>query len=181
MPRTKVAADPARRHKTRYRGITYRERRDGGRTYSIYWQGSYVAVEGGENEALAKQAGLRGQAARGEAPIKPSTSTFDAVAEEWFESKHRLRPYTRLNYRATLDRILIPRLGAKKIAAITAEDVAGLIRDLERKGLAPTTVTDYLKPLSGTMAFAMRRRYRADNPCALLTRDERPRPQERKD
>lgn len=54
------------------------------------------------------------------------------MAELWFASKHRLRPYTRLNYRATLDRVLIPRFGALKVASITPEHVALLIRELEQ-------------------------------------------------
>ncbi len=129
MSNRKISADPTRRHKTRNRGISYRERRDGTRTYSIYWQGNYVAVEGGENEAVAKRAELLHKAANGEAIVKTTKLTFEAVAEEWLASKQRLRPYTRKNYRATLDRILIPRFGSKKIAGITTEDVAALIRD----------------------------------------------------
>src|SRR4051794_11672337 len=113
MPRTKVAADPTKRHKTRYRGISYRERKDGTRQYSVYWRAQYIGAGDTENAAVAKQAELRDQAANGEAPITPNQLTFATVAEEWLASKHRLRPYTRLNYRATLDRILIPRLGTK--------------------------------------------------------------------
>ena len=180
MSKTKATHDPTKRRPTSYRGITSRVKADGSKTYSVYHAGRYWPVEGGENEAVAKQAELRGKAARGEAPVTPTKLTFAAVAEEWLASKHRLRPYTRLNYRATLNRLLIPRFGSKKIADITAEDVAALIRALERKDLAATTITDYLKPLNGTMTFAVRRRYRLDNPCALLTRDERPRAQERK-
>jgi integrase len=172
--------DPTRRNPTRYRGISYRLRADGSRQYTVFFRGRYIGVEGGEQEALAKQADLRGQAARGEAPAMPSRVTFSDVAELWLESKHRLRPYTRRNYRATLDRILIPRFGSMKIGAISTDHVVALIRDLEQRGLAPTTVIDYLKPLSGTMQFAVRRRLIAVNPCSLLTRDDRPRPRERK-
>jgi integrase len=180
MAKSKVSADPTRRHNTRYRGISYRERADGTRTYTVYFQGRYIGVDGGEKEALAKQAELRGKTARGETPVAPTKATFADVAERWYESKHRLRPYTRLNYRATLDRVLIPRFGAMKIAAITAEHVALLIRELEQSGLAPATITDYTKPLSGTLAYAVRRGLIGVNPCSLLTRDDRPRPQERK-
>jgi len=49
-------SNDTKRRKTRYRGISYRERKDGTRTYSIYWRGNYTPVEGGENEALPKQA-----------------------------------------------------------------------------------------------------------------------------
>ena len=123
---TGKGSDPFKRNKTRYRGVTYRVRADGSKTYSVYFQGSHLAVEGGEREALARQAELRGKAARGETPVVPSKVTFAVVAEQWIESKRHLRPYTRRNYRAYLDRILLPKFGKMKIAAITPEHVAGL-------------------------------------------------------
>jgi len=73
-------SNDTKRRKTRYRGISYRERKDGTRTYSIYWRGNYTAVEGGENEALAKQAELRGKAARGEQVVVPTKLTFAVAA-----------------------------------------------------------------------------------------------------
>ena len=147
-------SNDTKRRKTRYRGISYRERKDGTRTYSIYWRGNYTAVEGGENEALAKQAELRGKAARGEQVVVPTKLTFAVVAEEWFAPKRHLRAWTSRNYRAALDRILIRRFGSRRVASITAEDVAALIRDLERQSLVPSTIANYLKPLSGAMAHA---------------------------
>jgi integrase len=175
-----ATTDPTRRQPTRYRGISYRKRGNGTRQYSVYFKGRYIRVDGSEQEALAKQADLRNKQARGERLAAPTKATFAEVAEQWYESKHRLRPYTRRNYRSTLDRILLPRFGAMKISAITVEHVATLIRDLEKSGLAPTTITDYTKPLGGTMKYAVRRGMISVNPCTLLTRDDRPRPRERK-
>jgi integrase len=180
MPRTQAIADSTIRRPTRYRGITYRERRDGTRAYSVYFKGRYHPVEGGENEAVAKQADLRGRAARGEEPITLSRSTFAEVSEQWFESKRHLRPWTRKAYRSALDAILLPAFGTRRIGAINPEDVATLIRDLERRGLSYSTIENYLLPLSGTLAFAVRRRFIATNPCSLLTRDDRPRQTERR-
>ena len=148
------------------------------RANTSHFKGKYIAVEGGEQEAVAKQAELRGKAARGERVVTPTKVTFGEVAEKWLESK-RLRDYTRRNYRATLDKVLLPRFDQRKIATISADDIAALLRALERKGLAPATVADYFKPLSGTMKFALRRGFIAVNPCSLLTRDERPQPRER--
>src|SRR5581483_2109308 len=176
MSTSKASAGPAdrfKRHKTRHRGITYRLRADGSRAYSVYIKGSYIAVEGGEREALAFQADMRGRAARGER-IRPSKATFAEVAEQWFESKRKLRPWTRKYYRDALDRILLPRFGSRKIGSITADDVAALIRELEAHGLATKTIENYLLPLGGTMNFAVRRAMIATNPCTLLTPDERP-------
>jgi integrase len=107
------------------------------------------------------------------------------VAEQWLESKRHLRPWTRKNYRAALDLVLIPHFGSMKLAAITPEHVAALIRDLEREGpsgkpLSSSMIENYLRPLSGTMAFAMRRGLIGVNPCSLLTSDDRPRRRERR-
>src|SRR5690242_6152066 len=119
MPAVKATAKikPDRRCRTRYRGITYRERADGSRRYSVYFRGHYLPVEGGEKDALAKQAELRREAARGEKPAVSTKVTFTDVAEQWYGSKNRLRPYTLRGYRATLDRVLLPRFGAMKITA----------------------------------------------------------------
>jgi integrase len=106
-------------------------------------------------------------------------ATFGEVAESWFESKRHLRAWTRKSYRAALDRILLPRFGAMKVGAITPDQIAGLIRELERKDLAPATIANYLKPLAGTMAFAARRGIINVDPCTLLTRDDRPQRRER--
>jgi integrase len=96
------------------------------------------------------------------------------VAEQWFESKRKLRRWTRKNCRDALDRILLPRFANKSIAGIRADDVAGLIRELEAEGLSGKTIENYLLPLYGTMKFAVRRGLISSNPCALLTSDERP-------
>jgi integrase len=180
MSTRKANADPGKRHRTRYRGISYRLRADGSRLYSVYFQGRYLAVRGGENEALAKQAELRGKAARGETVVVATKMTFAEIAEQWYDSKRHLRPYTRRSYRSYLDRILIPRFGSMKVTAVTVEHIAALIRDLEKRGLSPATITDHTKPLNGTLTFAVRRGLLAVNPCSLLTRDDRPRPRERK-
>jgi hypothetical protein len=175
MSKKNGSADLFKRHSTRHRGITYRQRANGARTYSVYFQGRYMPVEGGEQEAIAKQADLRGRAARGERPVTPTKAKFSDVAEQWFASKRHLQPWTRKSYREWLDRSLLPRFGSMKVAAITAEHVAKLIRDLEGEGLSSSTIENYLLPLSGTLAFAVRRGMIAVNPCTLLTRDDRPR------
>lgn len=135
--------------------------------------------KGGEREALTKQADLRGKLAKGEKVVSANVR-FGESAEHWFESKRKLRPWTRKSYRDALDRILLPRFGHCKLGTITPEQVAALIRELEGKGLASSTIWNYLLPLSGTLAFAVRRGLLAVNPCSLLTSDDRPQRRERK-
>jgi integrase len=140
----------------------------------VYHRGRYWGVEGGEQDAIARQAELRGRAARGAAPVGPTRITFAEAADAYINSKHRLRANTKKTYRATLDRVLIPRFGETKIGALTVEHAATLIRDLERQGLKPRTIQAYVVTLRGVMDYALRRGYVDSNPCDRLTRDDRP-------
>jgi integrase len=178
------AGYPCPRIPTRHRGISYRPRKDGTRAYSAYFKGRYIGIDGGEQEALAKQAELRGKAAKGEKPLAPTKVTFGEVAEQWLESKRHLRPWTRKNYRAALDNVLLPRFGHLRLASISPDRIAALIRELEREGpsgkpLSSSMIEAYMRPLNGTLMFAVRRGLLAANPCALLTSDDRPRRRER--
>ena len=51
MP-SKTVVDPSTRNRTRYPGITFRLKKDGGRTYSVRHGGKHHPVIGGEKEAL---------------------------------------------------------------------------------------------------------------------------------
>jgi integrase len=177
VSRSKANADPFKRRTTRHRGITYRLRADGGKTYSAYHGGRYWPVEGGEREAIVKQAELR---AAGKTPTAPTKRTFADAAEAWLASKRKLRPWTRMSYRDALDRILIPRFGTMRLTAITPEHIAMLIRELEGKGLSSSTIENYLLPLGGTMALAAKDQLIPVNPCSLLTSDDRPQRSERR-
>jgi integrase len=183
---TTSSQDLQRRNKTRHRGVSYRDRADGSRSYSVFFKGRYLAAGTTEKEALAKQADLRGRQARGERIIVPTKITFAEMAEQWYESKHRLRAWTRRGYRDALDNVLIPRFGTWKVASIDADAIARLIRDLEREGLhaidparparplSASTIGNYLKPLSGALGFAVRRGLLSSNVCRTLTPDDRP-------
>jgi integrase len=178
MSESKATPGPHKRIKTRHRGITYRVKADGSRTYYVYVAGRFLAVDGGEKEALAKQAELRGRRARGERAA-PRPVRFQQVAEDWFESKRRLRPWTRKNYRSSLDRVLLPAFGNMKLGQITPEHVARLIRQLEQEGKAPGYIDNLLKPLGGTFKYAMRKQLVTMNPLVMLTPDDRPARMER--
>ena len=168
------SAGPYKRIKTRHPGITYRVRADGSRTYYVYAGGRHMAVDGGEKQALAKQAELRSRLARGER-LAPRAVRFKEAAEQWFASKRHLRPWTRKNYRRSLDKVLLPRFGHLKLAQITPDRIAQVIRDLEDEGLAAATIDNYLKPLNGTFVYAIRHGMVTYNPVAALTPDDRPR------
>ena len=187
MSKPSLASDPYKRYRSkRHAGIYYRERADGSRSYAVSFQGGFVPAGATEQEALAKQADLRRQKARGERVVVNDRTTFADLAEQWFEGKTKLRPRTRADYRASLDLLLIPRFGNWRLSAIDAEAIATLTRALEREGLhtvdrkrpvrpiGHAAISNYLKPLQGVLALAVRRRLIAENPFSNLLADDRP-------
>ena len=136
-------------------------------------QGRHHPVAGGEAEALTLQADLRGKQARG-IRVKVSKVKFAALAQEWLDSKSKLRARTRTDYQADLDNVVLPRFGHLKPTQISADAVAALIRQLEQSGLGGARIQNILKPLNGTLKLAQRRGLIASNPLELLTSDERP-------
>ncbi len=145
-------------------------------------------AEGGRATVAAEKVSA---VARGE-KVAPVKVLFAEYAETWFEMrKPKLRPRTAAYYRSGLDLVLLPRFGGRQLATIDADAISKLIRDLERDGLPaihPTrkkrplgasSIANYLKPLQGALALAVRREKIRVNPFDLLTDDDRPTPDER--
>jgi integrase len=168
-----------RRVKTKIPGIYYRETESGERRYSFTYRDSsgrqhWRTVAGGLEDAKAAQAEMVVRKGRGER-IEPTRLTFEQAATRWLDSKPRLRQKTRTGYEGALRNHLLPALGKKPIHAVTEDDVARLIRDLEAKGLKPWSIRGQaLTPLSGIFKHAVRRGWRADNPVRNLEADEKP-------
>ena len=167
--------------KTRHRGLSYRLLADGSKRFYGYVpsKGRVQLRAATERHAVAEYGDLRGKVARGE-QVAPANVKFGQVADQWFDSKHRLRPWTRKLYRGALDNELLPRFGHLRLGQIDAERVARFVRELEARGLSSSTISNYLLPLSGTFAFAIRRGLAGINPCSLLTTDDRPARRERR-
>jgi integrase len=108
--------------------------------------------------------------------------TFAEAAGRWltdFETKVAAgdrRDRTLDLYRSQLRRHLLPRLGRRRLALITADDVVAVMRELQADGLSPWTVKRILGALSCVFTFALRRGYIATHPFHRLERDERPHP-----
>ncbi|MDH4341289.1 MAG: hypothetical protein OEW52_11410 [Thermoleophilia bacterium] len=168
-----MATDPYKRHKTRHRGISYRLRSNGTRKYYVYANGTHSPVDGGEAEALALQAELRGRKARGE-KVVPKKVLFGTLAEDWYASKSGLRQSTLRDYRADLDNEILPRFGHLKVAKVTPDEIARFVRDLSGRGLSGSRIKNILKPLQGTLKLGLRRGFIPQDPFTLLTPDERP-------
>jgi len=131
-------------------------------------------------EALTQRDALQNACRLDGLPLSPRL-TFAEVADRWlteFESKvaaGERRDRTLDLYRSQLHRHLLPRLGRRRLALVTADDVVAVARELQAEGLSPWTVKRILGSLSCVFTFALRRGYVATHPFHRL-RDERPRP-----
>jgi integrase len=128
-----------------------------------------------QRELLQRVAGI------GELPVSPRL-TFAEVSARWlaeFEAKvaaGERRDRTLDLYRSQLSRHLLRRLGRRRLALITADDVVAVMRELQAAGLSPWTIKRILGALSCVFTFALRRGYIATHPFHRLVRDERPHP-----
>jgi integrase len=185
-------SDFYKRHRVKERGhylpdITYRVRADGSKAFYYAHKGKHVGPFKTLTEVKVAQAEVKSKHLRGEPVVLPSKKTFREVAEEWYAAKtRRLRPATASYYRQALDLVLLPRFGDVLVSNIWVEDITQLIHDLEdeglhavdrsraKRGLSRSSIDNYLKPLQGTLKFALRRRMIASNPWGLLDGDDRP-------
>jgi integrase len=170
---------PRRRAVPRHPGIYYRPRPDGkiAAPYELRYldsSGTYrwEIVHGSLDDAEAKRAQLRVRRRQGER-IEPSRQTFEQYAREWLE-RQDVRPRTRELYVWALEQHLIPRLGQRRLAQISCEEIAALISELRRNGLKGWTITSALRPLSIILAQAARKGRIPVNPMTQLERGERP-------
>jgi len=132
-------------------------------------------------EAVRQRDLLQSSGQLGDLPLSPRL-TFAEVAGRWlaeFEAKvtaGQRRDRTLDLYRSQLHRHLLPRLGNRRLALITTDDVVAVARELQADGLSPWTVKRILGALSCVFTFALRRGYVNSHPFDRLERDERPHP-----
>ena len=98
----------------------------------------------------------------------------------------RSRPATARSYRDALDHVLLPRFAKTRLVLIDPDEIAALVRDLEREGLhaidparpvrplGHSSCVAALKPLRQVLTHAARRGLIATNPFTLLTKEDRP-------
>lgn len=83
-------------------------------------------------EAEAKLAGILGQVHKG-TYVEPSRQRLATYLQDWLRGL-RVKPTTFDNYRTCAEVHVIPRLGGVRLVELTAEQVDGLYRELERSG-----------------------------------------------
>jgi integrase len=146
--------------------------------YEICWtEGGrqfWRTVKGGLREARAARGDAVARLARGE-KVARTKLTLGEYAADWIDQQEgQCRPRTVRIYRDHLQHHVLPRLGRRKLASLEVDDVADLLADLRRKGLAPWTQRGVLTVLGRVLGTASRRGQIAANPVSQLERRERP-------
>jgi len=170
----------ARRTKVRnHRGVYFRDTA-AGRRYEISYLDSdgrrrWRVVEGKLEDAEAALEDVKGRKRKGER-IAPTKATVREAGDAWLVAQSRLREGTRALYAGNLNRHVYPAIGKRRVSTVTEDDVLALIASLRADGKAENTIRNVLRPLSGLLAYAVRRGQLAANPVTRLERSERPRP-----
>jgi integrase len=94
--------------------------------------------------------------------------TFAAYATRWLEDhRPRVEPGTHRDYEKSIEKYLIPALGARKLSAVTPGHLRRLVADLASSGrLAPKTINNAIVPLRLMLAHAVEDGLIPSNPAA---------------
>jgi integrase len=137
-------------------------------------QGGITAARAARDELLAKRH-------RGEQLPANTRLRFGDAATAWLGGPVQdLRPRTVECYRNALDRHLVPRFGARRLDAVTPDDLAELVRELRAEGLSESSsaiaigVTNLYRYAARRLGFA------GTNPVSLMLSSERPKPSQAK-
>jgi len=130
-------------------------------------------------ELIEAAGGRADEAARiGEGVRRPGPTVLDAISEH-IDLLTGVGADTRSHYQGQLRAHIAPVLGGLSVSAVTYRHVAGWVRAMAEKGLAPKKIANVHGLLSAAMTTAVRLGYRADNPClgvempkSVATRDE---------
>jgi len=125
-------------------------------------------------EAARKRAGeLKRKIGRGEDPLEEQiqTRTAPTVADlcDRYIEDHlpRKRPSSQAEDKSQIARIIKPKLGTRKVAAVTHTDVDRLHRELKR---TPYRANRTLALLSKMFSLSIKWGWRSDNPCKGVER-----------
>ena len=170
--------------------VRERRRSDGTRSFAVLWRDpetgrqTSLTYDDERDARVAKElieaaGGHAAEAARiAEAVRAPGPLVRDVVAEH-IDLLTGVGADTRSHYRGQLAAHIAPVLGAYPVAALTNRYIAGWVRLMAEKGLAPKTIANVHGLLSAAMTTAVRLGYRGDNPCvgvvlpkSVATRDE---------
>lgn len=156
-----------RRQDGRWTAAYYVPDRFGKRRRRYVYGDSPEAVE----EALVR---IRQQVKSG-TPVAPAGLTLGDYLSEWLEqvAAPRVRPSTLYGYRHSIDRYLVPRLGRKRLGALTARDVRQFLAGVAREGVGERTAQHAHATLRAALEDAVREEMIPRN-VAKLVRAPRP-------
>jgi Phage integrase family/Phage integrase, N-terminal SAM-like domain len=100
-------------------------------------------VQGGITAARAVRDELLARRGRGEQVEAKTLQRFGEAAAEWLDGPVQdLRPRTGECYRNAINTHLLPRFGTHRLDSISPDDLAGLVRQVDRRGERQPTKTD---------------------------------------
>jgi integrase len=133
-------------------------------------------VDGGVLAARRLRDDLSARRARGESVATKPKLRFEDAAAAWLEGPVvDLRQATQAKYRWIVREHLGPRFESRQLDAITADDLAALVRELRGQGKSEATIAVALAVIGRIYKFAARRLgWQGTIPTALMLRSERP-------
>jgi integrase len=139
-------------------------------------------VEGGITAARAVRDELLSQRARGERVADNRRLRFGDAAERWLDGPVKdLRPATRACYRNAIEQHLLGRFAARRLDAVSPDDLADLVRQLRIQGLSESTIVIVIGVTNRLYRYAARRLgWVGINPVSLMLSSERPKPSQGK-
>lgn len=139
-------------------------------------------VDGGITAARALRDQLVAQRNRREPTADNVRLRFGDAAAQWLAGPvSDLRQTTRDCYRNAVDNHLRARFQARRLDAITPDDLAAVVRDLRAEGLAEATIAIVIGVTNRIYRYAARRLgWIGTNPVTLMLPSERPKPSQAK-
>jgi integrase len=133
-------------------------------------------VDGGILAARKLRDDLAAKRARGESIAPKPKLRFGEAAEQWLGGPVLdLRETTQAKYRCIVNEHLRPRFEARRLDALTADDLACLVRELRGEGKSEATIVVALGVVGSVYRFAARRLgWSGTIPTTLMLRSERP-------
>ncbi|HEX5309379.1 MAG TPA: site-specific integrase [Solirubrobacteraceae bacterium] len=136
--------------------------------------------------ARRQREALIAAAERGQVPPLSPQLRFRALVESWEErfqariDAGERRQRTLEAHRYHLDHQLLPVLARRRISSISVDDVAAVLADMRSSRCSLKTCANALGTLQVIMRYARRNGWITIDPVDQLHRDERPRPQRRR-
>lgn len=133
-------------------------------------------VDGGILAARKLRDDLAARKARGEQVAPNPKLGFAEAAHEWLTGPVLdLRDTTQVKYRSIVNGHLRPRFDARRLDAITADDMARLVRELRAEGKSEATIAVAVAVIGRIYKFAARRLgWNGTIPTTLMLSSERP-------